>query len=505
MERAVTRLGWMALFFASTLHLIHWMRVYTLAPEALPRASMPLLANLGLLGGTAAAVAVCALAWSRKLPPALMLDLGLIFEVVAAFSIATVENSTAILAGGWLRGVSGVALWITFFILVVPSTLGKTALAAIASVLMGPLALLIYSSTLRTPLPDSGSFLNMFFPDALCAVWAIILSRFIYGMGRDLGRARKMGYYELIDRLGRGGMGEVWRAKHRLLARPAAIKLISPEAAGAANGLTTTMIRRFEQEAHATAALQSQHTIQLYDFGVTDDGALYYVMEYLNGLDLETMVERYGPVPAERAIHFMLQACESLQEAHQVGLIHRDIKPANLIAGPHGVHYDFVKVLDFGLAKSCMQPGNVTVSGFAGGTPAFMSPEAALGETIDGRADIYALGAVGYWLLTGKLVFEAETAYATVLDHIRKTPVPPSRRTELEIPADLERIIMACLEKDPARRPAGARELAALLRRVDLAQPWTQERAERWWSVHRPEVTNQPPIQIEEQRLAEVA
>jgi serine/threonine-protein kinase len=276
-ERAVARLGWMALFFVATVHLVHWSRVYLLSPDVLSHINMPSLANLGLIGGTAAGLTVCALAWSRRLPPGLVLDIGMIFEVVAAFSIATLENSTPMPHDGWLRGVSGVALWITFFILVVPGSLGKTALAAISSVLMGPLALLIYASTLRTPVPDPGSFFSMFFPDLLCALWAIILSRFIYGLGRDLGHARRMGYYELIERLGRGGMGEVWRAKHRLLARPAAIKLISPEAAGAGtNGLTSTMIRRFEHEAQATAALRSQHTIQLYDFGVTDDGALYY-------------------------------------------------------------------------------------------------------------------------------------------------------------------------------------------------------------------------------------
>jgi serine/threonine-protein kinase len=240
---------------------------------------------------------------------------------------------------------------------------------------------------------------------------------------------------------------------------------------------------------------------------VTDDGALYYVMEYLNGLDLETLVEKYGPVPAERAVHFMLQATESLEEAHRVGLVHRDIKPANIVSSLHGMQYDFVKVLDFGLAKFNHPDANaVTMTGVAGGTPAFMAPEAALGDTtVDGRADLYALGAVGYWLLTGKLVFEAETAYATVLDHVRKMPVPPSRRTELEIPYELERVIMACLEKEPAKRPSSAKELARMLREIKLDEPWTQERAERWWQAHRPEVAQPAPIQIEDRSLVEVA
>jgi serine/threonine protein kinase len=286
-------------------------------------------------------------------------------------------------------------------------------------------------------------------------------------------------------------MGEVWRAKHRMLARPAAIKLISAESAGVRRGgLTPAVIRRFEQEAQMTATLQSQHTIQLYDFGVTDDGAFYYVMEFLNGLDLATLIEKYGPVPAERAVHFLLQITDSLEEAHRIGLVHRDIKPANIFTSIHGIQYDFVKVLDFGLAKfSREQQQGITMSGAASGTPAFMAPEAALGETTDGRADLYALGAVGYWLLTGKLVFEAETPYATVLEHVRKAPVPPSRRTELRIPESLERIIMQCLEKNPADRPSSARELARMLREVELEAEWDDARAERWWQMHRPQVT----------------
>jgi serine/threonine-protein kinase len=245
--------------------------------------------------------------------------------------------------------------------------------------------------------------------------------------------------------------------------------------------------------------LQSPHTIQLYDFGVTDDGTFYYVMEYLNGLDLETLIEKYGPVSAERAVHFMLQISESLEEAHQIGLVHRDIKPANIFTSVYGGKYDFIKVLDFGLARFSQEQQGLTMADSAIGTPAFMAPEAALGVTVDARADLYALGAVGYWLLTGRLVFEGETPYATVLDHIRKAPVPPSRRTELQIPQALDRIIMMCLEKDPANRPASARKLAEMLREVDLGSEWDPSKAKRWWEMHRPAVTGRrPAVKIEE-------
>src|SRR5262249_47603553 len=281
--------------------------------------------------GSVLGITICALAWSRRIPVSTMLDIGLIFEVAAAFCLATMENSSPLIAAGWVRGISGVALWTGFFVLVVPTSMGKTALAAFASAAMGPLTLMMYTGLYHRNPPEPGIWISLFVPDFLCAIWAVVLSRFIYGIGRDLGKARRMGYYELIEPLGRGGMGEVWRAKHRMLARPAAVKLISPEAAGIRGGkLTTTAIRRFEQEAQLTANLQSQHSIQLYDFGVTDDGAFYYVMEFLNGLDLETLVEKYGPVPAERALYFMLQICDSLEEAHRIGLVHRDIKPANI-------------------------------------------------------------------------------------------------------------------------------------------------------------------------------
>jgi eukaryotic-like serine/threonine-protein kinase len=505
-DRAVTRLGWLGLIYAATLHVVHWTRTYSLPANLFSTAISSPLINVALAAGTVLGLAICALAWSRRIPAKTMLDIGLIFEVAAAFCISVMENSNPLLAAGWVRGVSGLALWIAFFVFVVPSSLGKTTLAALSSASMGPLGLVIYAGFFDNPRPAAGVWASLFIPDFVCAAWAIVLSRFIYGIGRDLGKARRMGYYELIEPLGRGGMGEVWRAKHRMLARPAAIKLISPEAAGVRGGVTSTVIRRFEQEAQLTATLQSQHTIQLYDFGVTDDGEFYYVMEYLNGLDLETLIEKYGPVPAERAVHFMLQISDSLQEAHQIGLVHRDIKPANIFTSIHGVQHDFIKVLDFGLAKLSEPQASMTMSDSATGTPAFMAPEAALGETVDARADLYALGAVGYWLLTGHLVFEGETPYATVLDHIRKAPVPPSRRTELPIPESLERIIMRCLEKDPAKRPASARELAQMLREVDLESKWDESRGERWWLMHRPEATGRrPAVHIEEPISLEVA
>jgi hypothetical protein len=486
LEKAVTRLGWLGLLFAATIHLVHWTRSSFAPVEGYAGTSG--IADAGLIGGTVLGLTVWALAWSKRLPPRMMLDAGLLFQVAASFCIAVLEFGIFTRSEAPIVGVSGIALWITFFVLVVPTTRGKAALAAVASALMGPLALLVYSAVDGIALPAAGRTLSIILPDLLAAAWSLLLARYIYGMGQALGKARRMGYYELTERLGRGGMGEVWRAKHRMLARPAAIKLISPEVLGTGGELGSALIRRFEKEAQTTATLQSQHTIQLYDFGVTDEGALYYVMEYLQGLDLQTLVDRYGPVPPERAVHFLLQILESLDEAHRAGLVHRDIKPANLFTSKYGIHYDFIKVLDFGLARfSGRQDNGLTISDMGAGTPAFMAPESAVNAgDVDARADLYAVGAVAYWMLTGKPVFEGPSAYAILLDHVRKAPIPPSQRMETEMPPALEQLIMACLEKDPQNRPQTAAELVAGLRAIEFVRPWTPQRAENWWRMHRP-------------------
>jgi serine/threonine-protein kinase len=317
---------------------------------------------------------------------------------------------------------------------------------------------------------------------------ATISSRVTYGLRRQVAEANELGQYVLEEKIGGGGMGEVWQARHRLLIRPAAIKLIRPQMSGD----TELLLRRFEREARATAALKSPHTVQLYDFGSTDDGRLYYVMELLDGVDLDTLVRQYGPLPAERVVHILRQVCSSLQDAHGNGLVHRDIKPANIVVSRAGTTFDFAKVLDFGLVKldtdrKVEDDVKLTNEGSAGGTPAFMAPEVVLGVAdTDHRVDLYALGCVGYWLLTGKLVFVGKSVVEMMFHHAHTPPSKPSTRSELPIPASLEELVMDCLEKDPARRPASAEAVSTRLAAVSLESPWTVERAERWWEVHRP-------------------
>ena len=343
--------------------------------------------------------------------------------------------------------------------------------------------------------------LNTVLWSVLGTTLATIVSRVIYGLRQQVAEANELGQYILEEPIGGGGMGEVWRARHRLLIRPAAIKLIRPQALPAMAGDSELLLRRFEREARATAALKSPHTVQLYDFGATEDGRLYYVMELLDGFDLDTLVRQYGPQPAERVIHILRQVCSSLQDAHGNGLVHRDIKPANVVVSRAGTMFDFVKVLDFGLVKLDTARraeddavAKLSTEGSTSGTPAFMAPEVVLGDAVtDHRVDLYALGCVGYWLLTGKVVFEG-TAMQVLVHHAQTPPQRPSLRVEWPIPAPLEDLIMECLEKDPARRPASAEVVSTRLNAVPLSSAWTVERAEHWWATHRPLPPDARPV-----------
>ena len=259
-------------------------------------------------------------------------------------------------------------------------------------------------------------FLAFGFPYMLVVIMAYVGARVVYTLGTEVTRARELGSYRLENRLGQGGMGEVWRASHRLLARPAAIKLIRSTVAGGAGGISDDMRRRFEREAQVIARLRSPHTVTLFDFGVTEEGSFYYVMELLEGVDADTLIKRFGPIPAERVVHILRQMCHSLSEADSCGLVHRDIKPANIFLCRYGEDHDFVKVLDFGIAKAVHETSSeaqtaITIPNLIQGTPAFIAPEQALGSAdVDTRADIYSTGCVAYWLLTGQLVFTADTA-----------------------------------------------------------------------------------------------
>ena len=291
-----------------------------------------------------------------------------------------------------------------------------------------------------------------------------------------------LGSYRLLEKVGSGGMGEVWRARHQLLARPCAIKLVRPERLGERG--RDQAIERFRREARAIARLASPHTVRLFDFGVSDAGSPFYVMELLDGLDLHTLVERFGPLPPERAVAVLRQACRSLAEAHQAGLLHRDVKPQNVLLCRLGLECDVAKVVDFGLARSVgAGEAQITAEGAVTGTPAYMPPERVLGEPGDERSDIYALGGVAFYLLTGRAPFAGEPM-AVMIHHVRTPPPAPSSLAP--VPALLEAVVLACLEKDPARRPPTALDLWRRLGEVELKARWTRELAEAWWREHAP-------------------
>jgi eukaryotic-like serine/threonine-protein kinase len=424
--------------------------------------------------------------------PRFVLDLGLVYLVATAFALALIFHLTGLPGSGTaiLPEISWVGAIMLMFAAIVPTPPRKMLIAGIISASMNPIAMLIARARGLWDFGPASMALLMHYPDYILVGAAVVIAGVVTKLGQQVTKAREMGSYQLGELLGRGGMGEVYKATHRMLARPAAIKLIRTEMLGAVDDEAAKLaVTRFRREAEAAANLRSQHTVELYDFGVTEDGTLYLVMEFLDGMDLESLVRETGPLPAGRVIHILREVCDSLEEAHSRGLVHRDIKPANIHLGLVGLHHDFVKVLDFGLVKevSSVSPETsmATIPGqMALGTPAYMAPEMALGELVDGRADIYALGCVAYYLLTGQLVFEAEKAFQMIAKHLQTPPVPPSQRTDQPVSPQLEDLILKCLAKDARHRPQSAHELADALTRVP-ADAWGEEEARHWWMTRR--------------------
>jgi eukaryotic-like serine/threonine-protein kinase len=382
-------------------------------------------------------------------------------------------------ASGAYAGVLACANTVMARAIAVPSTPRRTLLASIAA--MAPLAPSIY-------LASGGSTAAAANVASWCAVSIAVAgvgSHVIFGLRTEAARTRRLGQYTLEHKIGAGGMGVVYRARHAMLRRPTAIKLLPPDRAG------DTSLARFEREVQLTAQLSHPNTVAIYDYGRTPDGVFYYAMEYLDGINLEDLVKRYGAQPPGRVIAILDQVCGALAEAHGRGLVHRDIKPANIILTERGGEPDVAKVVDFGLVKPLAtdQP-DVTASraGVLTGTPLYMSPEAMMSpETSDTRSDLYALGAVAYYLLSGHPVFEAATVVEIIGHHLHTDPVPPSRRSSHPVPGDLEALVLQCLRKNPDHRPSSARALRDALRRCAETSPWPREDAAAWWRVFRAE------------------
>ncbi|MSR59598.1 MAG: serine/threonine protein kinase [Planctomycetaceae bacterium] len=309
-------------------------------------------------------------------------------------------------------------------------------------------------------------------------VFTVVVTRLNREAQQATLKARQLGQYRLDDKLGEGGMGVVYRASHAMLQRPTAVKFLHPESTNEQS------IARFEREVRLTGRLNHPNTISIYDYGRTPEGIFYYAMEYLEGINLEDLVRRFGPQPEGRVIFLLGQVCGSLAEAHRIGLVHRDIKPANIMLTERGGLYDFVKLLDFGLVKTVdsKKEQSLTSAGALVGTPLYLAPEGVQNpDLIDARSDLYAVGAVGYYLLTGKTVFEGGSVFDIVQKHALSQPESPSKRLGKPVAADLEALLLRCLAKKPDDRPQSATELLDALDRCQPPSLWNGKDAQRWW------------------------
>jgi eukaryotic-like serine/threonine-protein kinase len=490
LRHSASRLRVLALVYASVFFLAGFGPELLFAHMRAHLAANPLHWVPGVAAILLALIVAALIQW-RRIPLSRIAIAAIVFEVVGSYGIVAAEltDPTRIGTRGFV-GFSWVAVWTLLFATVIPMRPRRAAFGALASVSSVPVGYAVLTAigapTAASEATPVEFFFSYVFAYLLVVGMAYVGARVVYGLGAEVQRARELGSYRLVERLGVGGMGEVWRAEHRLLARPAAIKLIQPAFTSGATNRKDAALRRFEREAQVTAQLRSPHTVNLFDFGVADDGSFYYVMELLEGLDADSLVRRFGPLPWERVIYVLRQMCHSLSEAESRGLVHRDIKPANVFLCRYGEDHDFVKILDFGIVKSANDTPEMvpTVDQMIQGTPAYIAPEQALGNEIDGRTDLYAAGCVAYWLLTGETVFTADTPIALVMHHVHTPPVPPSVRSELPIPAPFEALVLACLAKNPADRPQSAKELRERLDALTPPAPWTSDRAREWWSAH---------------------
>jgi hypothetical protein len=506
-EEAKRRLGNQRVAYFARVFLLLSAAFYlrnALAIAVLERAWPPLLALPFLLH--AAALAVHGVQWlvcrsgHCTLPQLRWIDSGGLLTAMALYAALTVaeassfEHAVAVQSAGaevYLVALVMVGITLTHAI-IVPLDVRSTFWLSCASCGIGIVSAYVVA---LVGLPSELLAAKPWLPlnqAIFVSVWALlgvsvssIAARIIHGLQQRVRDANEIGQYVLEERIGEGGMGVVYLARHALLRRPTAVKLLPPQRAG------EQAIRRFEQEVRLTSALTHPNTISIFDFGRTPDGVFYYAMEYLDGLTLEDLVAHAGAQPPARVAHILKQVCGSLSEAHENGLIHRDIKPANLMLCVRGRVPDQIKVLDFGLVKEYAAPAEaaLSVDGALLGTPAYLAPESISDPRhTDGRADLYALGAVGYYLLVGEPVFASRTLVEACVQHLHSIPVPPSQRASAPIPPVLEQLILRCLAKNPDQRPASALELLRLLDEASEIGQWTRREAEHWWREQAPEV-----------------
>jgi serine/threonine-protein kinase len=416
-----------------------------------------------------------------------LLDAGMLYVV---FAVLVLDYHDHYEEGGD-RAPYYLALFVVLHAVVIPSRVLRTVLVS----LPGPLAILgvqLLQARWGRPVPAkepdwtaAGVHTSRWWATvawdqiylATAVAIAALTSQVSFALRRRVHEARQLDRYVIEERIGRGAMGDVFRARHALMRRPVAIKFLHAETAGAQT------IGRFEQEVVETCRLTHPNSISIYDYGQTEDGVFYYAMEMLEGADLERIVERTGPMSAPRAIHVLVQACNALQEAHAKGIVHRDLKPGNLVLCERGLELDVLKVVDYGLAKDlAASPPSRTQEGVLVGNALTIAPEVVRGETAGPPADVYGLAAVGCHLLSGKPIFDVTHTTEFLMAHLHREPVHPSSR--VAVPADLEAVLLRSLAKEPADRHPGVAALRDALLSCRDAGRWTQADAAHWWSEH---------------------
>ena len=442
--------------------------------------------RLILLGGAVTGAAAWWTCRRRRLAEATLVVLDATLFLVVTLTSALMVFTTL---PGEMTGLSyaRTLLLVTFGLalraIVVPSTAGRTLVLG----LVGSAFPVVTTSAWHLRMGHAP-----FLPALWTTLWclgavaiATLASRSIFGLREQVREAWQLGQYTLLEKIGEGGMGTVYRASHAMLRRPTAVKLLPPGGEG------PERLQRFEREVQLTSRLTHPNTIAIFDYGRTPDGVFYYAMEYLEGLNLEELARHDGPQPPGRVVHVLRQVAGSLAEAHEVGLIHRDVKPANVIlVAQRGGATDVAKVVDFGLVKDLDQATDVSRDDRIAGTPLYLAPEAITTPgRVGARSDLYSLGCVGYYLLTGRPVFEGRNVVEVCGHHLHSRPVPPSERLGQPVPEGLQGLLLACLEKEPSRRPSFAGEFLETLDALRDVPPWTNEQARGWWTSRGPLIT----------------
>src|SRR6185436_17838855 len=433
-----------------------------------------------IFGGASAELAVMALIWRvllvrRALAVEALHRIDLVYAVFIGISFGT----SAALSEDLRPAAYAALVWGTLTVitraLVVPSSGRRTAILSTCTWIPMLAAAVWLGATSQQELPGPAYVLGCLMHGAVAVALATTGSRIIYGLRRQVSEAMQLGQYTLDRKIGEGGNGAVYRARHALLRRPTAVKLLLPDKVGREN------LDRFEREVQHMSRLTHPNTVAVFDYGRSPDGVLYYAMEYLDGVDLENLVRLHGSQPSSRVIDILIQVCGALQEAHDAGIIHRDIKPANIILCERGGVADVAKVVDFGLVKEITRDTAASTQIILG-TPAYVAPEAVTDpELIGPAADLYGLGAVGYFLLTGRRVFEAKSAVELCIQHVTQPPRRPTEVAQIHLPLELEDLILRCLAKDPTARFASASAMAEALEAIPRAKDWDRADARRWW------------------------